>query len=173
MKHDDSIALLEFALGESPGGLLEHYGGGGGGVVNDGDLVDVVGIDEVLDDGPGMENALFELVEVETVRLGQVRELPPALGLDYGVRARPETAVVDSGDIRVVMGELGSDFGGCDEGELGLFGSVGLGIAVEGVGVVVVVVGGGSHWRIRVSKEEHEIERDECCVCFHFSVRLV
>jgi len=40
---------LELPFAEVPGGVLEDDGGGGGGVVDDGDLIDVVGVDEVLD----------------------------------------------------------------------------------------------------------------------------
>lgn len=136
VEHDDGVASLEFGLGEAPGGLLEDDGGGGGGVVDDGDLVDVVGVDEVLDDGAGVEDAALEVVEVEAIGLGQVPELPAALGLDDGVGARPEAAVVDSGHGGVVVSEFGGDFGRGDEGELGLFGGGGGGIAVEVVGLV-------------------------------------
>ena len=49
MEHEDDVTLLELSFAEVPGGVLEDDGGGGGGVVNNGDLVDVVGVDEVLD----------------------------------------------------------------------------------------------------------------------------
>lgn len=49
MEHEDDVAFLELPFAEVPGGVLEDDGGGGGGVVDDGDLIDVVGVDEVLD----------------------------------------------------------------------------------------------------------------------------
>lgn len=49
VKHDDSVTLVEDLLGEPPGDLLKDDSGGGGGVVDDGDLVDVFGVDETLD----------------------------------------------------------------------------------------------------------------------------
>lgn len=100
----------------------------------------MVGIDEVLDDGSGLANSLLELVEVEIVRLGQVLELPSSLSFNNGGRAATEAAVVDSGDIGVMVRKFGGDFRGCDEsrGELGLFGYVDFAVPV---GSVILVVG--------------------------------
>lgn len=142
VKHNDGIPFVVLALGEGPGGLLEDDGGSGGGVVDEGDLVDAFGIDEVLDYSPGATNPILELVEVEIVGLGEVLELPLSLGLEDRGGTAPEAAVVDAGDAGVVVGEFREDFGVGDEGKPGSFGQVGLGIAVEvvGGGVVVVVV---------------------------------
>ena len=49
VEHDGGVTLVESALGEGPGGLLEDDGGGGGGVVDDGDLVHVAGVDQIFD----------------------------------------------------------------------------------------------------------------------------
>ncbi|PON69578.1 hypothetical protein PanWU01x14_087010 [Parasponia andersonii] len=106
MEHDDGVAFVVLALGEGPGGLLEDDGGGGGGVIDDGDLIHVFGVDQVLDYGPGMEDPLLELIDVEIVRLSQILPLPCPLGLDDETRAGPEAAVVDPGNSRVVVREL-------------------------------------------------------------------
>lgn len=106
VEHDGDVALVEEALGEGPGGALEDDGGGGGGVVDDGDLVDVVGVDELFDESPGLENAGLEVVKVEVVGLAEVLELEKLLGLYDGGRTAAEAAVVDAGDGGVVVGEL-------------------------------------------------------------------
>lgn len=106
MEHDGNVALIEAALGEGPGGALEDYGGGGGGVVNDGDLVDVVGVDELFDESPGLENTGPEVVKVEVVGLAEELELEELLGLHDGGWTGPEAAVVDAGDRWVVVGEF-------------------------------------------------------------------
>jgi len=49
VKHEDDITFLESSFAEVPCGVLEDDGGSGGGVVDNGDLIDVVGVDEVLD----------------------------------------------------------------------------------------------------------------------------
>ena len=116
MEHEYDVALLEPSFVEGPGGVLEDDGGGGGGVVDDGDLVDVVGVDEVLDYGARLEDPLFELVEVEVVGLAEVVELPAVLGGDDRGRAATEAAVVDAGDGGVVVGELRFNLRGSDEG---------------------------------------------------------
>lgn len=59
VEHDGDIARVEFRLEECPGDVLEDDGGGGCGVIDDGDLVDVVGIDEGLEVGPGAEDGGF------------------------------------------------------------------------------------------------------------------
>lgn len=66
-------------------------------------------IDEVLDQGARLEEALVEGVEVEVVRLAEEAELPRTLGCKYGLRAATETAVVDSGDAGGMVRELFSD----------------------------------------------------------------
>ncbi|KAM2089239.1 hypothetical protein ACFX1T_033219 [Malus domestica] len=75
------------------------------------------------------------------VGLGEVFELPPPLGFDQGGGAGAEATVVDPGDVRVVVGEFGGDFGGSDEiwGKFRFFGDVGFGVAVD------VVVRRGGH----------------------------
>lgn len=114
VKHNSSITLIEPAIGEGPADLLEHDGGGGGGVVDDGDLVHVVGVNQVLDYGTGAEDGGFEVVEVEGVGVSEVFELIFVLGGEDGFGAGSEAAVVDPGDVRVVVREFGSDLGGGD-----------------------------------------------------------
>lgn len=91
--------------------MLEDDGGGGGGVVDEGDLVHVFGVDEVLDDGAGVKESLLEVVEVEVVRLPEVLHLPLALHGDHGSRAAPEGAVVEARHRGVVVGEFRFDLG--------------------------------------------------------------
>lgn len=106
VKHNSGIILIVPALGESPACLLEHDGGGGCGVIYDGDLVDVVGVDQVFNYCPGTEDGGLEVVEVEGVGLFEVFELPLVLGGDYGFGAGSEASVVDAGDGWVVVGEF-------------------------------------------------------------------
>lgn len=147
MEHQNGVAGAELAAGEAPGDLLEDDGGGGGGVVDDGDLVDVVGVNQVLDDRSRMENPLLQLVEVEGVGLGEEPRLPLHLRRRDGARAAAEAAVVNPSDARVVVREFGSDFEFGDGGEGGgerkprLLRRVGFGgVAVELVTVMVMVV---------------------------------
>ena len=98
VEHDDGVAGAEPALPEGPGDLLEDDGGGGGGVVDDGDLVDVIGVDQVLDEGSGFEDGGFEVVEVEVVGLAEVEVLVEGLDGQDRRRAAAEAAVVDAGD---------------------------------------------------------------------------
>ncbi|KAF5937243.1 hypothetical protein HYC85_024749 [Camellia sinensis] len=112
VEDDDGVAVLESAFGEGATDVAEDDGGGGGGVVDDGDFVEVVGIDEVLDYGAGVEDAVVEVIEKEGVGLVEEFDLPPSLGGDDGRRAASEAAVVDSGDAGLVVSELGLDFGG-------------------------------------------------------------
>ena len=146
MEHQNGVAGAELAAGEAPGDLLEDDGGGGCGVVDDGDLVDVVGVNQVLDDRSRMENPLLQLVEVEGVGLGEEPRLPLPLRRRDGARAAAEAAVVDPSDARVVVREFGSDFRFGDGGGGGarnprLLRRVGFGgVAVELVTVVVMVV---------------------------------
>ena len=51
MEHHNGVVPVEVAADEAAADLLEDDGGGGGGVVNEGDVVHVAGIDEVLDGG--------------------------------------------------------------------------------------------------------------------------
>lgn len=109
VEDENSVAGMKGRGGESPGGVLEDDGGGGGGVVDDGDFVDVVGLDEVLDEDAGLEDGGLEGVVVEGVRLAEEEELVTLLGGDDGGGAAAEAAVVYAGDGRVVVGELGLD----------------------------------------------------------------
>ncbi|RDY14515.1 hypothetical protein CR513_00420, partial [Mucuna pruriens] len=143
VEHEDDVAFLESSFAEVPGSVLEHDGGGGGGVVHDGDLVDVVGVDE----GSRLEDSSLEDVEVEVVRLAEVVQLPPLLLGQDGGGAAPEAAVVDARHGGVMVAEFRFDFGGSYEGELRLFGYV---RAVVMVVFVDVVIGGGSHWDRRL-----------------------
>ncbi|GER45875.1 tryptophan synthase alpha chain [Striga asiatica] len=142
VEHDNSIALLEAALGKGPTNMLKNNGGGCGGVVHYGNLVNVVGINEILDDGAGMEDLALEVIHEEIVGLAEEAELPPLLGGDDGGRAASEAAVVDSGDAGLVVGELLPNFGIGYEGGFELLGDV-----------VVVAVGGGA----RVLEAGHRI----------------
>ncbi|KAG6403994.1 hypothetical protein SASPL_136228 [Salvia splendens] len=87
MLRGDGIAGLQGRGGESPGGVLEDDGGGGGGVVDDGDFVDVIGVDEVLDEEARLENGRLESVVVEMIGLAEEEELVAVLGGDDGGRA--------------------------------------------------------------------------------------
>ena len=75
VKHDGGIPTAELPLRESPSDLLQYNGGGGCGVVDDRDLVDVVGVDDVLNYSSGLDDLRLELVEVEIVRLSEPLEL--------------------------------------------------------------------------------------------------
>lgn len=103
VEEDDGVAGLEGGGGESPGGVLEDDGGGGGGVVDDGDLVDVIGVDEALDEEARLEDGRLEGVVVEMVGLAEEEELVAVLRGDDGGGAAAEAAVVDAGDGRVVV----------------------------------------------------------------------
>lgn len=109
VEHDGSVSLVESALGEGPASVLEHNGGGRGGVINHGDLLDVVGVDQIFYYISSTENRGFELVVVKFVGLLEPSELPLSLGGGDGCRARPEAAVVEPGDGGVVVGELGPE----------------------------------------------------------------
>lgn len=113
--------------------MLKNNGSSSGGIIYDGDLIYVVGINEVFDDGTGVDDLALEVVEEEIVRLTQEAELPALLGGDDGSRTAAKTAVIDSGDTGLVVGELLQNLGIGYEGELGLLGDV-----------AVVAVGGGS-----------------------------
>ncbi|KAA8527848.1 hypothetical protein F0562_035283 [Nyssa sinensis] len=111
VKHHNGVTLLELSLSEGPAGLLQDDGRGGGGVVNDGDLVYVVGVNQVFDYGSGSEDGGFEVVDVESIGLTEEFELPLLLGSDNQGRARPEAAVIDPSDYLVVVKEeVGLEF---------------------------------------------------------------
>lgn len=93
----------------------------------------MVRINEILDDGSGVEDLALEVIEEEIVRLAEEAELPPLLGGDDGGGAAAEASVVNSGDARLVVGELIPDFGFGYEGKLEFLGDV-----------VVLAVGGSS-----------------------------
>lgn len=116
VEHDHGVALVEIALSEGPGDVLEYDGRGGGGVVHEGDLVDVVGVDEVFDEGAGSEEGGLEAVEVEVVGLAEEETLPSELGGKDGGGAAAEAAIVNAGDGGVVVGELVADLGSGDGG---------------------------------------------------------
>jgi len=63
-----------------------------------------------------LEDAGFEVIEVEVVGLAEVPELPAVLRSDDGGGAAAEAAVVDARDGGVVVGEFGFDFGGSYNG---------------------------------------------------------
>lgn len=141
MEHDNDIAFLKFTLGEGAADLLEHDSGGRGSVVDEGNFVDGVSIDEALYNSSGFEQALPEVIEVEIIRLLKKSELPLLLSGDYGSGAASETTVVDSRDSTLVMRELLSDFlFGYESRELWLLGNV----VVRGVAVLSAV---GIHGR--------------------------
>ncbi|KAG6388942.1 hypothetical protein SASPL_150379 [Salvia splendens] len=87
MLRDEGVAGLEGGGGEGPGGVLEDDGGGGGDVVDDGDFVDVIGVDEVLDEEARLENGRLESVVVEMIGLAEEEEPVAELGGDDGGRA--------------------------------------------------------------------------------------
>lgn len=72
MEHDDSVAPLESPFREGPSDLLKDDCSGGGGVVDNGDFIDVVRVDDVLDQGSRTENRRLETVEVEMIGLAEI-----------------------------------------------------------------------------------------------------
>lgn len=133
--------------------MLKNNGGSSGGVVDDGYLINMVGVDKILNDGAGLNYLRLEVIEEEVVRLAEESELPSSLGGDNGGGAAPEAAVVDSGDSGLVVGEFVADFGFRYKGKLGFLGDVG-GVAVSG-GARVFEAG----WRIhRRRREEGRID---------------
>lgn len=131
MEEEDRVARLEKGGEERPGGVLEDDGGGGGGVVDDGDFVDVFGVDEGLDEAPGAEDGRLEGVEIVVVGLAEEKELVAVLGGDDGGGAAAEAAIIYTGDGGVVVGELGKEL---RWGDVFWFGycALGGGGAVEG-----------------------------------------
>lgn len=112
MEHHHRVASVESPLPEGPGGLLEDDGRRRGGVVDEGDFVVVLGVDEASDGGSGLGDAGFEVVEEEPIRLAEEPELPVSLDGDDGGGAAAEAPVVDPSEGGVVVGELCFDLGG-------------------------------------------------------------
>lgn len=106
VEHEHGVPAGEPPLGEAPRGVLQHDGGGGGGVVDEGDLGDVPGVDEARDGSPRAAEPRLEGVEVEVVGLGDEEALPPRLRVEEGGRAAPEAAVVDARHPGLVVLEL-------------------------------------------------------------------
>ena len=111
VEHDDSVSAPEPGFGEPAADLLEDDSGGGSGVVHEGDLVDVVSVDQVLDYSPRAKNPLPQGVVVEVVGLPEIPELPIPLGGLNGRRAGAEAAIVDPRYALFVVGELSPDLG--------------------------------------------------------------
>lgn len=106
VEDEDSVTGLKKGGEKRPSGVLEDDGGGGGGVVNDGDFIDVVGVDQGLNQAAGPEDGGLKGVEVEVVGLAEVQELVALLGSHDGGGAAAKAAVVYPGDGRVVVGEF-------------------------------------------------------------------
>lgn len=102
--------MIEFAFSERPSDVLEDDGGCSGGVIDDGDFVEVVGIDEALDDAARLENAWFEFGKVEVIRLAKEFELQLLLGLDNGERTTAKGTIVDASYGGVMVVEFILDF---------------------------------------------------------------
>ena len=77
-----------------------------GGIIDDGDFVEVLGIDEDLEEGAGAENAGFEVGEVEVIGLAKELELEVLLGVGNGGRATAKGAIVDTSYGGVVVAEF-------------------------------------------------------------------
>jgi hypothetical protein len=71
VKHDDSVSFIELSFMESPRCLLKNDCGSSGGVIHNGYFIKVFGVDEFFDDGSGMEDSIFEVVEVEVIVVGE------------------------------------------------------------------------------------------------------
>lgn len=69
MENDCGISAAEVGRKEGPSDMLEDYGHGGGGIVHDGDLADIVRVDQGFDQGTGLENGGLEGVEAEIIWL--------------------------------------------------------------------------------------------------------
>lgn len=111
--------------------MLKNNGSSSGGVVDDGYLINMVGVDKILNDGAGMNYLRLEVIEEEVVGLAEESELPSSLGGDNGGGAASEAAVVDSSDSGLVVGKLIADFRFRYKRKLGLLEDVG-GVAVSG-----------------------------------------
>lgn len=86
--------------------MLEDDGRRRGGVVDDGDLVLVLGVDDAFDRGSGCGDVGLELVEEEPIRLAEEPELPVSLRGDDGGGTAAEASVVDPREGGVVVREL-------------------------------------------------------------------
>lgn len=111
--------------------MLKNNGSSCGGVVDDGDLINMVGVDKILNNGAGLNYLRLEVIEEEVIGLAEESELPPSLGGDDGGGAAPEAAVVESGDSGLMVGEFVAEFGFSKKRKLGLLGDVGS-VAVSG-----------------------------------------
>lgn len=120
VEHDDRVSLREGSLGEGPRDLLENYGCSSGRVVNKRNLVDVLGVNEVLNDEPRSEERGLKDVEIEVIWLADKEKLPLSLGGKDGGGAAAEAAVVDAGHGWVMVGELRAYLGGSDGKKRGL-----------------------------------------------------
>lgn len=122
--------------------MLKNNGSSSGGVVDDGYLINMVGVDKILNDGAGMNYLRLEVIEEEVVGLAEESELPSSLGGDNGGGAASEAAVVDSSDSGLVVGKLVADFRFRYKRKLRLLEDMG-GVAVSGGATVFK-----SSWRI-------------------------
>lgn len=102
----------------------------------------MVGVDEILNNGAGLNDLRLEVVEEEFIGLAEESELPSSLGGDDGGGTASEAAVVDSRDAGLVVREFLSNSRFRNKTKLGLFGDVG-GVAVGGGARVF-----DSGWRI-------------------------
>lgn len=110
---------------EAAADLLEYDGGGRGGVVDEGDAIDVVGIDEVCDGGARFQDATAEHVEEEFVGLLEKAELACGLRDENRARTASEASIIDPSDAALVVGEFFSDLGvGNGVSKLGFLGGV-------------------------------------------------
>lgn len=69
----------------------------------------MIGFDEGFDCLAGAEDGGFEVIEVEVVGLFKETQLITLLSFDDRGRARTEATVVNTGNVRVMMRELGAD----------------------------------------------------------------
>lgn len=109
MEHYDGVVLFEVVAGEA----VKDDGGGGGGVVEEGEVVDGVGIDEVCDCGARGEDAGAEDGGEEVVGLVEEAVLPRGLCGEDGAGTASEAAVVDACDAVLVVREFVGNGEGC------------------------------------------------------------
>ena len=74
---------------------------------------------------------------VKMVWLAEISELPLLPGGENRIWARPKTSIIDPSNTRVVVSELGLDFGLCDERGDGFWVN---GVVCFGVRIMVEVV---------------------------------
>jgi hypothetical protein len=106
VKHDDSVSFIELSFMESPRCLLKNDSSGSGGVIHNGDFVEVLSVDEFFDDRSGMEDSVFEVVEVEVIGLTEEFELPLTLSCKDGGWTATKGSVVEACYVGVVVGEF-------------------------------------------------------------------